>query len=600
MNRADSPSSSRPATPIAGTLVALLRAMSAGRRRHLAAAVAAMVVGAAAELVTIGSVLPFLALVANPAKAAALPGFSLFLALTGAEPGDDLLIRAAILLIVAILVAAAVRVLILWVTQRFVAAFGHDIGTAIFSRMLRQPYSYYLTRNPSELLASIEKVHLVTFGTLMPLMQGLSASLLALAIVGLLFAIDPVTALIAAGGVGFLYAVVSVATRPRLKANSAILARTATARMQAIQEGLGGIRDILLGHSQHVFEANFRQLDWRYRRAQSINTFISSAPRFLIEAAGVVLIVLVALSMSPRPGGILAAIPVLGALALGAQRLLPLVQQAYSGLSNFIGSIHVIADVLAFLEMPVMASAPPGASDPPARFATDIVFDRVSLHYAGRAPALEEINLTIARGERIGLVGTTGSGKSSLLDLLMALLDPSGGEIRIDGRPLDDSNRGGWQAQIAHVPQSVYLADSSIAANIAFAEPEASIDRGRVESAARQAQLHDFIAALPEGYETMVGERGVRLSGGQRQRIAIARALYKEAGVLIFDEATGALDRRTERAVMEAVASLGREITVLVVAHRMTALAGCDRIVRIEDGRITRSGSYEELVGEVS
>jgi ATP-binding cassette subfamily B protein len=257
-----------------------------------------------------------------------------------------------------------------------------------------------------------------------------------------------------------------------------------------------------------------------------------------------------------------------------------------------------MTDVLGLLEAPVVASAPAGSE--PRPFAKDIVFDRVSLSYPGRVPALEEVSLTIKKGERIGLVGTTGSGKSSFLDLLMALLDPSEGEIRIDGSRLDDSVRPGWQAQIAHVPQAVYLADASIASNIAFAEPETAIERERVEAAARQAHLHDFIAALPEGYDTKVGERGVRLSGGQRQRIAIARALYKKANLLIFDEATGALDRKTERAIMDGIAELGRGITILIVAHRISALAGCDRIVRLEAGRIVESGSYTELVGETA
>jgi ATP-binding cassette, subfamily B, bacterial PglK len=594
----NAPSSSTPAPSLTATFAALIRVMSARRRRHLVAAMAAMLAGAGAELVTIGAVLPFLALVSDPARAAGMPGFGLFLFLTGAGAGDDLAVLAAALLIAAVLLAAATRVLILWVTQGFVVAFGHDIGTAIFSRMLRQPYAYYVTRNPSELLASVEKVNVLTFATLMPLLQGLTSSLIALAIVVLLFLIDPFTATIAAVAVALLYLGVGRLTRPRLKANSLILSEMATARMQAIQEGLGGIRDILLGHSQRIFEDNFGRLDWRFRRAQALNSFIGGSPRYLVEGAGVVLIVLLALSMSLRPGGIVAAIPVLGALALGAQRLLPLIQQSYLGWSHFAGNAGVMADVLALLDAPVTASAPRSSAGPPAPFAADIVFDRVGLSYPGRVPALEEVSLTIAKGERVGLVGTTGSGKSSFLDLLMALLEPSEGEIRIDGRPLDDSSRADWQAQIAHVPQSVYLADSSIAANIAFAEPE--VDFAKVEAAARQAQLHDFIAALPEGYETKVGERGVRLSGGQRQRIAIARALYKKANVLIFDEATGALDRQTERAIMEAVGALGRDITVLVVAHRISALAGCDRIVRLEAGRVAASGSYEELVGETA
>ena len=585
---------------LTATLVALLRTMGGRRRRHLVFASLALAAGAVAELMTIGAVLPFLALVADPARAAELPGFSIFLALTGAGPGDDLVMRAAVLLIVATLAAAAMRVTILWITQGFVIGFSHDIGTAIFSRMLRQPYSYYVTRNPSELLASIEKVHILTFGTLLPLLNAISATLIASAIIALLLWIEPFTAAIAAVAVALLYLGVSIVTRPRLRANSQILAQTATARIQAIQEGLGGIRDILLGNSQHVFEENFRRLDLRYRRAHARNLFMNGAPRFLIEAAGVIVLVLLALTLSLRPGGIVAAIPVLGALALGAQRLLPLLQQAYVGWSAFAGNAGMVEDVIALIRAPILSVPAAGHQVRPTPFETDIVFDKVSLSYPDRTPALRGIELRIAKGERIGLVGTTGSGKSSLLDLLMALIEPSDGEIRIDGERLDDRMRPSWQAQIAHVPQSLYLADGSIASNIAFAEPEESIDPARVEEAARLAQLHEFIAALPEGYETKVGERGIRLSGGQRQRIGIARALYKQAGVLIFDEATGALDRKTEKAIMAEVAALGREITMIVVAHRTSALTLCDRIVRLEGGRIVDPASHEELVGETA
>jgi ABC-type multidrug transport system fused ATPase/permease subunit len=591
-------SSLGPAPSHGALLVALLRVMGARRRRHLAATILALALGALAELVTIGAVPPFLALVSDPVGAAHLPGFWLFLKLTGSHLGDDLLVRAAALLIGATLAAAAARVLILWLSQGFVIAFGHDVGTAIFSRMLRQPYAHHVTRNPSELLASVEKVHILTFGTLLPLMQAVTAALIAATIIALLFLIDPFIASIASAAMALLYTGVTLATRGRLKANSSMLSHSATARLQSIQEGIGGIRDILLGHSQHVFEENFRRLDARYRKAQALNLFIGGAPRYLVEAGGVVLIVLLAVAMSYRPGGIVAALPVLGALALGAQRLLPLVQQSYLGWSNFAGHAGVMADVLELMNAPIVSTEPLRSGPPGPGFTTDIVFDSVGLSYPGRVPALADISLRIAQGERIGLVGTTGSGKSSFLDLLMALLEPSEGAILIDGRPLDDSNRADWQAQIAHVPQSVYLADGSIAANIAFAEPESAIDGARVEAAARQAQLHGFIAALPDGYATRVGERGVRLSGGQRQRIAIARALYKSPKVLIFDEATGALDRKTEGAIMSAVTSLDRDLTMLIVAHRVSALAGCDRILRLEEGRLVDSGTHGELVGE--
>jgi len=368
--------------------------------------------------------------------------------------------------------------------------------------------------------------------------------------------------------------------------------------MQTMQEGLGGIRDILLEQSQEVFESKYRCVDYEYRNAQVANNFIALAPRFLVEATGILLLALLTLYFSAKPGGVIAAIPVLGAMAVGAQRLLPLLQQAYTAWSAFTGNRQVLIDVVELMRTPIVTSASRDRSHPPVAFRESIAFDRVSFRYDNRGYALRDIDLVIPKGARVGLVGETGSGKSTMLDILMGLLDPTSGAVRIDGQVLDDRNRANWQAQIAHVPQAIYLADSSIAVNIAFGESDDALDRARVGDAARRAHLHDFICSLPEGYETAVGERGVRLSGGQRQRIGIARALYKQASVLVLDEATSALDSRVEAGVMRSIFALERDLTLLMIAHRTTTLAGCDRIVRLEAGRIVEIGTYEDLIGE--
>lgn len=573
----------------------LYRSLSHRRRRQLLLLLAVMLLGALAELMTIGAVLPFLALVSDPAGAAGLPGFSVFLAVAGGGPGDNLVLRATILLIAATISAAIVRLLILSVTQRFALSLGHEIGAAVFSRMLHQPYSLYVTRNSSELLASVEKVQILVFAVLLPAMQGVIASVIATCIILLLIAIEPWMAAVAGGSVTFVYFAVSLATGRRLRANSRILGQMANARIKALQEGLGGIRDILLDRSQPIFEENFRRIDRRFRKAQAANLFIGAAPRHVVEAAGIILIGLLALHMSFRSGGIVAAIPALGALALGAQRLLPLLQLSWFGWSQLAGNVQILRDVLTLMHAPAVVGPPRDPDRPVVAFASEIVFDRVSFQYPSREYAVRDVSLRIGKGARVGLIGTTGSGKSSFLDLMMALLDPTSGEIRVDGRPLDDDSRADWQAQIAHVPQSVYLSDSSIAANIAFGMADAEIAMDRVREAARRAQIDGFVAALPEGYETLVGERGVRLSGGQRQRIAIARALYKRANVLIFDEATGALDHETEKAVMDSLAGTGAAITILIVAHRLSALAGCDLILRFEAGRVVETASHAEL-----
>jgi ABC-type multidrug transport system fused ATPase/permease subunit len=565
------------------TLSAFYRALSLRQRRHFRLVVALMALGALPELVTIGAVLPFLALIADPGRAAQLPGYGLFLALVGGLDGVGLVARAAALLIAAVILAAAVRLVIISATQRFVFTLGHEIGTAIFGRMLRQPYRLYIGRNPSIFISGVNQVHALIYAVLLPLMHGFTAALMAAAIMIFLIAIAPGPAALAAGAATLVYFAVTLATAGRLKADANVTAEMAARRMQAVQEGLGGIRDILLDHSQEVFEEEFRRLDRAYREAQARIAFVGLAPRHLVEAAGIVFIGLLALHMSAQPGGFAAAIPVLGALALGAQRLLPLLQTAYVGWSQFSGHGQILRDLLALMEAETVVAR--RVSEPVA-FERDIVLDRVSLQYPNGGHAVHDIDLRIAKGERIGLAGKTGSGKSSLLDLLMGLLDPTQGEIRIDGRPLDDAGRPNWQAQIAHVPQSIYLADASIAANIAFAFANAEIDMARVREAAKRAQLDEFIESSLLGYDMPVGDRGVRLSGGQRQRIAIARAFYKRANILILDEATGQLDQETERAIIDAVAEIGRDITIIIVAHRASALAGCDRILCLEDGRL--------------
>ncbi|MEA3045804.1 MAG: hypothetical protein QOJ53_136 [Sphingomonadales bacterium] len=568
---------------LAATLDALYRSLSRRRRTHLLLLLPLMLLSAVAELVTIGAVLPFLAILANPGQATEFPGLGLFRSLFGGADGGNPIVPATILLVAAASASAAIRLLTLRTIQNFAFAVGHEFATTIFGRMLRQPYALYVRRNPSEFVAALEKIRMFV-NVLLPAMNGAIAAMVALSIAALLLAIVPLAAALAIAVAILLYVGLSLATHNRLRANSRRIAKLATDRAKAFQEGIGGLRDILLDGSQPVFEDEFRRLDHAFGKVLSSNNFLAAAPRYAVEGAGIALIGLLALYLSEGAGGMLAALPILGAMALGAQRLLPLLQAAWVGWSQLSGNAQILRDLHALMETPVVAAGRPAA--PALPFARDIVFDRVSYQYHGRNHAVWDISFAIPKGALIGLVGRTGSGKSSLVDMFLGLLDPTQGEIRIDGRRLDAANRAGWQAQIAHVPQSIYLADASIAANIAFGQAEAKIDMERVRTAARLAQADGFIADLPEGYDTRAGERGIRLSGGQRQRIAIARALDKDASILVLDEATGQLDLETEEAVIDAITAIGREMTILIVTHRDPVLARCDRIMRLDDGRL--------------
>jgi ATP-binding cassette subfamily B protein len=286
----------------------------------------------------------------------------------------------------------------------------------------------------------------------------------------------------------------------------------------------------------------------------------------------------------------------LGALALGAQRLLPALQQVYGAWATIAGSHASFEDTVELLDQPL----PPDAMVPrpaPLPFREEIRFDNVRFRYAGDGPwVIDHLNLVIPKGARVGLVGGTGSGKSTTLDLLMGLLPPTEGSIAIDGLALGGSAVRAWQACIAHVPQSIFLADTTLLQNIAFGTPPDAIDSERVRLAAQRAQIFEFIDSTPQGFETLVGERGVRLSGGQRQRIGIARALYKEASVLVLDEATSALDNSTERSVMDAIDGLSRDLTVIMIAHRLSTVRRCDTIVELEHGRVVAQAPYDQLL----
>jgi ATP-binding cassette subfamily B protein len=385
-------------------------------------------------------------------------------------------------------------------------------------------------------------------------------------------------------------------SRRRLHRNSQRIAYKQTQVVKALQEGLGGIRDVLLDGTQTIYCDTYRQADLSLRHAQGSNFFIGASPRPAMEATGMVLIAALAYALSRQVGGIATVLPVLGALAVGAQRLLPALQQIYGSWAGIAGNHTSLADTIELLDqpLPVEILQPTPA---PLLFQKDIQFRGVRFRYSEDDPwVLDGLSLVIAKGARVGFVGSTGSGKSTTLDLLMGLLTPTEGEILVDGQSISGIHVRAWQQTIAHVPQSIYLADTTLAENIAFGVPSDIIDLDRVQQAARQAQIADFIESSPEGYQAYVGERGIRLSGGQRQRIGIARALYKQASVLVFDEATSALDNSTEQSVMEAIEGLNRDLTILLIAHRLSTVRRCDTIVELEHGRVVAQGTYEQLL----
>ena len=578
-------------------LARLWHHLSRRRQHQFLLIMGLMLLSTLAEVVSLGALLPFLGILTAPDAVFNYRVVARLAHAFGIATAHQLLLPLTIAFAAIALLAGAIRLLLLWVSTRFTFAAGADLSIEVYRRTLYQSYHVHVARNSSEVISGItNKVGATVLGVLLPLMTLISSSMLLVAVPVTLIVIDPTVALVATGAFGASYALITRVSRRRLHRNSQRISDEYTHVVKALQEGLGGIRDVLLDGTQPVYCEVYRQADQQLRRAQGDNAFIAQSPRFAMEALGMVLIAALAYGLSQQAQALATALPVLGALALGAQRLLPALQQGYGAWASIAGNHASLASTIDLLDQPLPAELLRSAPTPLA-FGAAIRFCNVRFRYSSDGPwVLDGLDLTIPKGARIGLVGGTGSGKSTTLDLLMGLLVPTEGEILVDGQPITGDLVRAWQRSIAHVPQSIYLADTTVAENIAFGVPRAAIDLQRVQAAARQAQIAEFIESCPEGYDAHVGERGVRLSGGQRQRIGIARALYKRASVLVLDEATSALDNETERSVMEAIEGLRRDLTVLLIAHRLTTVRHCDTIAELAHGRIIAQAPYEELL----
>lgn len=560
----------------------LFKALPLRRRRQAILALFLMLLGAGAEMLGISAILVFLTLLTNPTRLTKTPVWHSLESFLHYSP--DPVVVSTVAFIVVMLTSGAIRLAYTWLTSSFSINAGLDFSAAAFEKVTSQPYKFYLATGSDEILSSVEKIHLTSSVVLVGV-QAIVASTVALLIIGFLLLLDFKVAITIGIVLVGSYVAISLLSKSTLSRNSKVVSAAIAERIKRIQQSIGGIRDILLDGSQSVFQADFERSGDLARRPQVVNSFVQYAPRIVIEVVGMMAITLLALALSRRPGGLVGALPILGALAIGAQRLLPLLQQAYYGWSMFFGNREALLEVAGLLSLPApqLHSAPKSV----VPFQKRIEFDQVSFSYGGDHYVLNDVSFAIQRGERVGIVGPTGSGKSTLTDLLLGLLLPTKGRILVDGKIMEGEELSLWQAQVAHVPQSIYLSDDTVARNIAFGVPTDGVDMDLVESAARSAGVHGFVVDLPGGYETRCGERGIRLSGGQRQRIGIARALYKKATVLVLDEATSALDNATEQAVMQSISDLSTDITMVMIAHRLTSLSECGRIFRIDRGRFT-------------
>jgi ATP-binding cassette subfamily B protein len=568
---------------------------SNARRSQIGFLFLLVILSSFAEIFSIGLAFPFLAILSDPNSVYQNHFLNKILTWLEISSSKELMLILAFLFGIAALISGALRLLMLWFSTRLAYSIGSDISSDIYKRSLYKPYIAHCMTNSSEILnAIINKTNAVTFVINMTFILITSFFILMSILSALLF-LDPLTTSSIFLIFTSIYLIIVYFNRVQIESNSKNLAFYSSQAVKCIQEGLGGIRDVLIDGTQSTFCKIYQNADSKTRSAQGSNSFIGLSPRYLMESLAMFCLALFIFIAIQKNQELTQVLPMLGVLAIAAQRLLPLFQQIYAGWIAIKSNENSLKDVLTLLNQPLKINLNDEIN--PLPFEKNIKFNQISFSFDPRKkPVLNNINLTIKKGSRVGIIGTTGAGKSTFLDTLMGLLDPVSGNLLIDGQVITSLRKRSWQAHIAHVPQAIFLSDATIEENIAFGIPKELIDFKRVRECAKQAQIADIIESWPLKYQTYVGERGIRLSGGQRQRIGIARALYKNADVIILDEATSALDVKTEENVMRAISKLNPNITLFIVAHRLSSLKCCSKIIELKNAKIKNIGSYNVLL----
>jgi ATP-binding cassette, subfamily B, bacterial PglK len=580
--------------------------LSATEKRRFMMLLGMIVVMGLAEMVSVASVLPFFAVLANPAVVETNPWLAAVYGGLGFTDPQAFLIFLGIGVFCVVVFGLLFATLTQYAIYRFSAMRGHTIASRTFAGYLAQPYVWFLGHNSGDLAATVlGEVNQVVNQVLVPAMLLISQAVVALFIVALLLAVRPEAAIATAIVVGGIYSLIYMGVRRYLARIGEDKVAANRERHRRVNEAVGGIKDVKLLGLEPVYMRRFNAASIRVARTTARNQVIGELPRNILKAialGGMLFFVLFLLATNE--GGLAGILPILGLYAFAALRLFPAVQTIFRSLTQLrfaqaaLEKVH--ADVTDSEGELVEAAAlrRRRATTAPLSFRESLAFEDVHYAYpATERSALAGLDLVIPARTTVGIVGGTGAGKTTAVDLILGLLTPQQGAIRIDGVALTPETLRAWQDRVGYVPQQIFLADDSVRGNIAFGRDPDEIDDQAVERAARIAELHAFVTEeLPEGYHTLVGERGVRLSGGQRQRIGIARALYHDPDVLVLDEATSALDNLTERAVMDAVHNIGGEKTVVMIAHRLSTVRDCDIIFMLERGRLVAQGRYDDLL----
>ena len=581
-----------------------LSALLDQRERRRAVVVFVLMVGTAfLEALGVASIMPFVAVLMNPEIIDNNAYVRSVYDLLGFTDRNSFMVLFGSVLLFVFVSSLAFRALTTYAILRFSTMRLHTLACRLLSAYLRQPYEFFLGRNTATMAKSVlAEVSQVSNGVLVPAMQLMSAVLVSVALIGLLLIVSPVVSLAVAAGLALAYGGLYLLMR-RLVARIGVGRLDANRRRFILtSEVLGGVKELRVLGRETDYLDRFRKPSLLYAQYQASSKVIQQLPRYGIEAVafgGMLGALLYMVQLESGAAGLQDSMPLIALYGFAVYRLLPTFQLIFASANQMRFNMPAVDTLVADLtqkEQNEQRVLEPQA--PALGLRRELRLEGISYRYPGAdRPSLDRVDLTIAAGSSVGFVGRTGAGKTTIVDIILGLLSPQEGRLLIDGQAVTSANVRAWQRSLAYVPQSIFLADDTVAANIAFGLRTQAIDQDKVEEAARIAQIHDFVVGeLPLGYQTIVGERGTRLSGGQRQRLAIARALYHNPDVLIFDEATSALDNATEAALMEAIEQLRGNKTIIQVAHRLNTVRACDTIVLMERGRIVEQGPFDGLM----
>jgi len=552
------------------------------------------------DMMGVASILPFVAILSNPS----LIETSIILNLTfnqltifGVKTEEEFLFALGIIVFLLLILSLIVKALTTYLQERFVQLSEYNIGKRLIEIYLRQPYSWFLNRNSADLGKNIlSEVMQVINNGIRPLIELIAKSLIAIALITLLFIVDPILAMIVGSSLGSAYLLIFYFVRNYLDKSGSLRLKNNQLRFTAVNEAFSATKEIKLGGLEKIFINIFSNSALKVAKSQAVALVVSQLPKYILEAIAFGGILLIILYIMTQTGNFNSALPIISLYAFAGYRLLPALQQIYVSFTQliFVGpSLSKLFNDMTNKNI-LVENQDEGFLFPK----NQIVLKNIYYDYPeSKRTTIKNINIEILAKSIVGFVGPTGSGKTTLVDIILGLLDPKKGSLEIDGKIITKQNVRSWQRSIGYVPQNIYLSDDTIAANIAFGVQRNEIDLDLIEKSSKIANLHNFIInELPEKYDTIIGERGVRLSGGQRQRIGIARALYNKPKVLVLDEATSSLDNQTEESVIKQVLSLNQNMTIIIIAHRLNTVKNCDIIFRLENGQIIDQGSYNKVI----